>query len=82
MTAPITTPPTGTIPTTEVKTVGISPKVLFPTIIGLLVGAALLAIGLLSPDDQLKTIGVSVLLSAAGYGGVGYIAKPGQVAPK
>lgn len=50
----------------------ISPKVLAPAAVGLVVGFGLLIAGLVAHDSILTTAGVSVLLSAAGQGAIGY----------
>lgn len=54
------------------ETDGLSPKVWLPAVIGLAVGVILLLTG---HDDT----GVTVLVSTAGYGGIGIVAKPGTI---
>ena len=61
------------------KTIGISPKVANPALTGLVVGAALVIIGLAIGDDRLTTAGISLLVGAVGLGGVGYASDPGTV---
>lgn len=57
----------------EGNTVGVSPKVSWPTVTGVVVGGVLLLLGY-------EDIGLAVLLSALGYGGIGVAVKPGTVA--
>lgn len=57
------------------KTLGISPKVLLPLIVGLIVGVVFLASG--DPDT-----GRIVLLAVLGYAGIGIASPPGRVEPK
>lgn len=56
------------------RTDGISPKVLTPTILTLIVGVVLLLTG---DTDTGKTL----ILAAVGVGATGYAANPGDVAP-
>lgn len=65
--------------TDEVETIGVSPKVL--TIWFGVGGPALvlLILGLVIPDDTLKTAGITGLVAALGGGGAAYYAKPGTV---
>lgn len=54
------------------RTNGISPKVLTPTVLTLLIGVILLATG---DTDTGKTL----ILAAVGVGATGYVAKPGDL---
>lgn len=59
----------------------ISPKVALPAIASLIVAVGLLAVGVLTHDETLKTAGVTVLLAAVGQGAIGYKA-PHPVPPQ
>lgn len=50
----------------------VSLKVLYPTALGLVAGLVVLIVGAATGDATLKTVGVSIVVSALGYGGVGY----------
>lgn len=54
------------------RTNGISPKVLYPVLVNLAIGAALLALG----EQEL---GIGLLLAVATNAGLGYAARPGDV---
>jgi hypothetical protein len=49
-----------------------SPKVLYPFIVGASCGVVLLVAGLLAHDSELRTIGASILVAAAAHAGIGY----------
>lgn len=57
------------------RTIGLSPKVLVPALIGLVVGV----IFILTGDNE---TGRTVLLSTLAYGGIGAAAGPGNVTMK
>lgn len=57
------------------KTVGISPKVLLPLAVGIVVGIVFLAFGL-------TVEGETVLFAAASYAGLGAAVGPGKVEKK
>jgi hypothetical protein len=70
---PTPTPPT----TSRTETVGIAPKVKYPLIVLLVIGAVLLVLGLLIDEKDIWIIGVSAIGSALTGAGVGYQAPPG-----
>lgn len=57
------------------ETFGVSPKVLYPLVVNVLLGGVLVALGE-------RELGVGLLLAAATGAGFGYVASPGIVVPK
>lgn len=64
-----------------VRTVGLSPKVKYPALIGLVTGTALVVIGVVAKDDTVRDLGVGVITSSLAGAGVGYAAPPADLAP-
>lgn len=74
--------PVQPVETSNVETVGISPKVqaVFYALGG--PGLLLLILGFALDDDTLKTAGITALVAALGGAGAGAVAKPGTVKMK
>jgi hypothetical protein len=63
----------------EQQTIGWSPKVYVPFLILLATGAALVVLGVVLPDETLRTLGYGALGSALTTGVLGRQASPGNV---
>ena len=59
-------------------TIGVSPKALYPTLLLAGLGLLFIILGVILKEDQLKTIGYSVLAAAVPAFGAAYIARPGE----
>lgn len=64
------------------KTIGISPKVWIPTVALFVAGIALVVLGAILDDHDVRTIGLTALGAAVAAGGAGFSASPGNVVRK
>jgi len=64
------------------ETIGISPKVKNPAVGLVLLGVALVVLGVLLPDSDVRTIGLTALGSGVAGFGVGYASEPGETADR
>lgn len=64
------------------KTIGISPKVWIPTVALFVAGVALVVLGAILDDHDVRTIGLTALGAAVAAGGAGFTASPGNVVRK